>query len=145
MWCVPGRADGAADPSLAEALGTLHARASVFDPARAVLMARAPGRLDLMGGIADYSGGLVLEFPTRQATCVFAQSCEARRLTIESLVSGGAASSSARAPKVVSISLDALTPAAGPLEYARARAWLGGDPEQAWAAYVAGALVVLQR
>ena len=145
MWRVPGRADGAADPSLAEALGTLHARASMFDPARAVLMARAPGRLDLMGGIADYSGGLVLEFPIRQATCVFAQSCEARRLTILSLVSDGAASSSARAPKMVSISLDALTPAAGPLEYARARAWLGGDPEQAWAAYVAGALVVLQR
>ena len=27
---------------------------------------RAPGRLDLLGGVADYSGALVLEMPTRQ-------------------------------------------------------------------------------
>lgn len=26
-------------------------------------MARAPGRLDVMGGIADYSGSLVLQVP----------------------------------------------------------------------------------
>jgi galactokinase len=29
---------------------------------------RAPGRLDLVGGVADYSGALVLEMPTRQGT-----------------------------------------------------------------------------
>ena len=34
---------------------------------------RAPGRLDLMGGVADYSGALVLEIPTRQGTEVVAQ------------------------------------------------------------------------
>jgi len=28
----------------------------------------APGRLDLLGGVADYSGALVLEMPTRQRT-----------------------------------------------------------------------------
>ena len=33
---------------------------------------RAPGRLDLMGGVADYSGALVLEIPTRQCTEVVA-------------------------------------------------------------------------
>ena len=32
----------------------------------------APGRLDLMGGVADYSGALVLEIPTRQRTEVVA-------------------------------------------------------------------------
>ena len=26
-----------------------------------------PGRLDLLGGVADYSGALVLEMPTRQS------------------------------------------------------------------------------
>jgi galactokinase len=30
----------------------------------------APGRLDLLGGVADYSGALVLEMPTRQAAVV---------------------------------------------------------------------------
>ena len=33
---------------------------------------RAPGRLDLLGGVADYSGALVLELPTRVATTVTA-------------------------------------------------------------------------
>ena len=33
----------------------------------------APGRLDLLGGVADYSGALVLEMPTRQGTRVVAQ------------------------------------------------------------------------
>lgn len=32
----------------------------------------APGRLDLLGGVADYSGALVLEMPTRQRTEVVA-------------------------------------------------------------------------
>ena len=31
-----------------------------FDPGRDVIVTRAPGRLDVMGGIADYSGSLVL-------------------------------------------------------------------------------------
>ncbi|PYV40194.1 MAG: hypothetical protein DMG09_07360, partial [Acidobacteria bacterium] len=32
----------------------------LFDPKREIVVARAPGRLDVMGGIADYSGSLVL-------------------------------------------------------------------------------------
>jgi hypothetical protein len=33
------------------------------DPQQPVWVARAPGRLDVMGGIADYSGSLVLQLP----------------------------------------------------------------------------------
>ncbi|HZR12318.1 MAG TPA: hypothetical protein VFC33_03635 [Acidimicrobiia bacterium] len=33
----------------------------------------APGRLDLLGGVADYSGALVLEIPTRVTTTVVAE------------------------------------------------------------------------
>ncbi|MFZ5890382.1 MAG: GHMP kinase [Myxococcota bacterium] len=36
-------------------------------------VARAPGRLDVMGGIADYSGSLVLELPLREAALAAAQ------------------------------------------------------------------------
>jgi galactokinase len=32
------------------------------------LRGSAPGRLDLLGGVADYAGALVLEMPTRQST-----------------------------------------------------------------------------
>ena len=42
--------------------------ASSFDPGRDVIVTRAPGRLDVMGGIADYSGSLVLEMPIAEAT-----------------------------------------------------------------------------
>lgn len=37
------------------------------------MVARAPGRLDVMGGIADYSGSLVLQLPLAQACHVAAQ------------------------------------------------------------------------
>ena len=33
----------------------------------------APGRLDFLGGVADYSGALVLEMPTRQSIDVTAE------------------------------------------------------------------------
>ncbi|PYS46362.1 MAG: hypothetical protein DMF68_19410, partial [Acidobacteria bacterium] len=39
-----------------------------FSPQRELIVTRAPGRLDLMGGIADYSGSLVLELPIESAT-----------------------------------------------------------------------------
>lgn len=39
-----------------------------------IVAARAPGRLDVMGGIADYSGSLVCEMPLAVATGVLVQS-----------------------------------------------------------------------
>lgn len=50
------------------ALGTIpepHCRA--FDPGAEIFVARAPGRLDVFGGFADYSGSLVLQLPTAEA------------------------------------------------------------------------------
>ena len=40
----------------------------LFDRDADVFVARAPGRLDVMGGIADYSGSLVLQRPTAEAS-----------------------------------------------------------------------------
>lgn len=37
------------------------------------MVARAPGRLDVMGGIADYSGSLVLQLPLAEACHVAVQ------------------------------------------------------------------------
>ena len=37
------------------------------------MVARAPGRLDVMGGIADYSGSRVLQLPLAQACHVACQ------------------------------------------------------------------------
>src|SRR5689334_13425679 len=41
---------------------------SLVDPGAPMFVARAPGRLDVMGGIADYSGSLVLQRPIAEAT-----------------------------------------------------------------------------
>ena len=44
-----------------------------FEPKSPVFITRSPGRLDLMGGNDDYTGGLVFESTIREATCVAAQ------------------------------------------------------------------------
>ncbi len=67
-------------------LGDLQRRCGVnFDAARPVYVARAPGRLDLMGGIADYSGSLVLQMPIAEAALAALQRDPSPVLTIASL------------------------------------------------------------
>jgi L-arabinokinase len=113
---------------------------TLFDPAREVVVARAPGRLDLMGGIADYSGSLVLQWPLREATLAALQVHPDPAVRIVSL--GGEATRRAAA---FEMPLTALAPGGTPLEYADARALFARDPSRHWAAYAAGALLVLMR
>lgn len=120
-----------------EALAWIAGQATFFDTDRPLLLTRAPGRLDVMGGIADYSGALVLEMPIAAATWVAAQASDEREVVIESS-DIGAIGGEGR----VAIPLAELVPAR-PLSYPKAQALLTGDPRRAWAAYVAGALVVL--
>ena len=115
-------------------------------------VARAPGRLDLMGGISDYSGSLVLQMPTREACLVAVQrtaapagGAEAARLRIVSLN----AELNDRGP-VFQMPMAGLLGEAGggegaPLSYAAAHARFRADPSTSWAAYVAGCLLVLAR
>src|SRR5688572_26624941 len=43
-----------------------------FDTGEPIYLTRAPGRLDVMGGVADYSGSVVLEATLAEAThCAF--------------------------------------------------------------------------
>src|SRR5262252_4862271 len=46
---------------------------NLFDAGKELFVTRAPGRLDVMGGIADYSGSLMLELPIAEATLVALQ------------------------------------------------------------------------
>ncbi len=110
----------------------------LFDPAREVLVTRAPGRLDLMGGIADYSGAFVLQWPLREATLVALQLDPDPRVRIVSLD----AEANDRDASF-EIALDALFPGGRPLDYAGARALLAREPRRHWAAYAAGGLLVL--
>ena len=70
--------------SLATVVDTLRER-RLFERGASVSIARAPGRLDVMGGIADYSGSLVLERPIAEATWAAVQRIDRLALEIVSL------------------------------------------------------------
>lgn len=118
-------------------LDTLHREgARLFAPAEPLYVSRAPGRLDVMGGIADYSGSLVLELPLREAALVAVQIDAERCLRIDSLsVEGNGRSAHFKMP------LDLFDK----IDYASAQAFFRRDPATSWAAYAAGAFLVLMR
>jgi galactokinase len=101
----------------------------LFDTNSDLIVTRAPGRLDLMGGIADYSGSHVLEFPIAEATFAAVQLSTSRRLNLVTWLDGK--------QEVVSIPTDRLEG----LEYRAAREVF----QKGWAAYVAGVFLVLMR
>ncbi|MCU0494882.1 MAG: hypothetical protein MUD01_25125, partial [Chloroflexaceae bacterium] len=103
-----------------------------------LVLARAPGRLDVMGGIADYSGSLVLELPLGLATFAAVQFDDSPTVTMRSTAALDADSATE-----VRLPLAELAPGGVPLDYAAARAYFAANPRQHWAAYVAGALVSL--
>ncbi|MBS1788809.1 MAG: GHMP kinase [Acidobacteria bacterium] len=111
----------------------------LFDPAGEIIVARAPGRLDVMGGIADYSGSLVLEMPIREATFVALQRASDRQLKLVSLSEDSTEALHFEMP------LADFDHAGEPISYETARSYFKRDPAQHWAAYVAGVFLVLMR
>lgn len=134
-------------PDVTEFLETLNtleqnpcrAAAGLFDAADELIVTRAPGRLDVMGGIADYSGSLVLELPTREATFVALQRQSARRLTIVSLLNDASREALFEMP------LSDFADGEKAVDYAAARQRFQSHPASHWAAYVAGVFLVLMR
>lgn len=110
----------------------------LFDPDADVFIARAPGRLDVMGGIADYSGSLVLQMPLAEATLVALQIDPIRTLTVVSLTSATSKSS-------FTMPLASLEQNGEPVDYSIAQARFQSDERYQWAAYVAGVFLVLSR
>ncbi len=99
-----------------------------------VLIGRAPGRLDVRGGIADYSGSLVLQWPIRESTEVRVQFLPSQHLHITS-------HDPARGDRTVDVPLTLINTARPP--YGELRAWFAESATRHWAAYVAGVFAVL--
>ncbi len=137
MWSFEGGAPGPL-PDAGRFLRKLDAHADFFDHRAPVCVARAPGRLDLMGGIADYSGSLVLELPLEAATYVAAQLTSEPTVTVLST-----AGSDPDVEPLVAIPLENLE--SSEPDYGDVRSRLGESPARRWAAYVVGALPVLRR
>ena len=103
------------------------AASSLFAVGEPVAVARAPGRLDVLGGIADYSGSLVLALPLAAAALAAAQ---LRPDGLVVAVSGD---------RRIVLPADDLLAAPFPQ---LSRRFAGAD---AWAAYVLGPIALLAR
>lgn len=110
-----------------------------FAPDRRILVTRAPGRLDVMGGIADYSGSLVLQLPLAEAACAAVQARTDDALRVWSPSRTGSRS------QLLEMRLEDLGLTTTPIAYAKARALFAAEPRDRWGAYVLGALLVLAR
>ena len=110
-----------------------------FDSNSDVTVARAPGRLDVMGGIGDYSGSLVLELPIAEATFVALQKDDSFNLRIVSLLED--------TMRLLTFNLPVtqLEQGGEPLGYDKAREYFNQDASRHWGAYVAGVFLVLMR
>ncbi|HEY4310733.1 MAG TPA: galactokinase family protein [Pirellulales bacterium] len=106
----------------------------LFSLASSVFVARAPGRLDLMGGNDDYTGGMVFEATIREATWAAVQLRRDQRIVF---VNPQLAALGWQAR--VEFSFEELS------DEARVRALVNRDPAIRWTAYVLGLFYWLRR
>src|SRR5215207_4936375 len=104
-----------------------------FDFTRPMRVSRAPGRLDVMGGIADYTGSLVCELPLDRAAAIALSEREDRAVQVFSFNLFDE-----HKPFTLRIPLDAI--ATRPLEELRREF---AEPGRTWAGYLIGCLFIL--
>lgn len=126
------------DPSRLEPVPTLLRRiraelSADFPPGQPIRVSRAPGRLDVMGGIADYTGSLVCQATLDRAAAVALREREDRQLQIFSFNLFDE-----HVPFTFRMSLDAL--AAASVDDLRREL---AEPGRKWAGYLVGCLFVL--
>lgn len=112
-------------------------KSDFFSPDREIIIASAPGRLDVMGGIADYSGSLLLQKPIRQRTFVHLQK---RGDTLLRMFSADAEQS--QPDPLVEIDLSQLNPGKQAIDYQALRAEIINRFGSPWCLYVAGCFIL---
>jgi galactokinase len=105
-----------------------------FSSIEPVIRAKAPGRMDVMGGIADYSGSLLLQIPIKQTTSVSIQKREDGVFHLRTYITKNKTDD-------FSIHLSALKNKSLQGAGRIIRPVSGGD----WAVYVLGCFLVLQQ
>ncbi len=132
----------------AEGLGVLllfrlieDATPAFFRPDRRLWIARAPGRIDVMGGLASRGGSLALQLPIAEAACAAIQARDDDLLRVWSPTR-----ETHRSQRLSTTLADlGLAPGGSPGSYADARSFFGADPRDRWAGYLLGSLLVLAR
>jgi len=112
------------------------ARWRLQDLAAPVAIARAPGRLDVLGGIADYSGSVVLQRPIAEAVVAVAHHRENELLRIRTDVATDGR-------HVVELPMSLFQPGGDACTVEGAHRCLGVDSLPAWTPYIAGVLALL--
>jgi len=110
----------------------------LFAPGRDIFIARAPARLDVMGGIADYSGSIVLQGALKEATIVGVQRRRDKRILIKSM---GIEKEGFQT--IVNYHLDHFYESGKLKTFENIKKDLNKDPRCRWTAYVLGAFPVL--
>ena len=111
---------------------------SLFSAGRDVIISRAPGRLDVMGGFGDYSGCHVLEWPLHNACFCALQAADDQSIEVQSQEPG------LDGQRLVwQGSVAALRAACADID--QARAFLQRDAQTSWIAYVLGAFAILKQ
>jgi|GEM_PF-56598 len=117
----------------------LSTHGEVLQRGKPVVISRAPARLDVMGGIADYSGAIVLEGTLAEATICGVQLRDDQTVRIVSSANdphGGA-------ERDVTVPLNVLFPARTGSPFARVRSEFPKSSPRHWASYGLGAYTVL--
>jgi galactokinase len=110
---------------------------SAKPPVKNYAEASAPGRLDVMGGIADYSGSLVLQMPIAQQTLVKLSLREDFQCILRSKLSDG---------EILTAHIDYRNYLHhGQVDYEVAHEKLKSNSKTAWIGYVIGGALVLQK
>ena len=112
---------------------------TIFEAGQEIYVNRAPGRLDLMGGNDDYTGGMVFETTIPEATFFAAQSRSDAHFILHN-------------PSVKAIGWQEtlefdLTDFSGKdtvRSLEEVRAWINADPKKSWFAYILGSLYFLR-
>jgi len=97
--------------------------------------ASAPGRLDVMGGIADYSGSLVLQIPVSQQTTAQLILSDSGKILVNSEVDG-------EIYEPFNQAIELFIQAGKRIDLNTAKQWFQSQPQHKWAAYPVGCLLV---
>jgi galactokinase len=103
-----------------------------------IRVTRVPARLDVMGGIADYSGANVCETVLGRSVLIALQARTDRTLRIRSIQSGMKA-----LPIETRVPLDYFRSAGRLAGYTEIRALCQANPLANWAAYIVGSIFTL--
>lgn len=109
-----------------------------FQSNKQILINRTPGRLDLMGGNDDYTGGLVFETTIIEATLVALQAREDRRVRFNN-----PAVKALGWNALIEFSLDDLLIGNEVKPLDEMRNWINQEPQRSWSAYIIGDLYYL--